>query len=63
MKATCPKSKRHKQFITTAHVLEEWLVDEHGEYMQTLSCLETTHKPDIDNTWTCKTCGAIAILE
>ena len=58
--AVCSKNKDHKTFSATAHVLEEWLVDEHGEWVSTLTCIEVTHKPDPDNTWTCAKCGAEA---
>lgn len=58
--AVCPKDKNHKRFSTTAYVCEEWLVDEHGEFMNKLELLEVTHDPDPDNTWTCAECGSEA---
>ena len=63
MKAICPKDPDHKIFITTAHVMEEWLVDEKGNWIETLSSLETTHAPDFDNIWTCGICGTEAKKE
>ena len=64
MKATCPNNKKHKKFLTTAHVMQEWEVDNTGEFRKiTVDCLQITHQPDIDNQWICKTCGALAIVE
>lgn len=60
MKAFCPTSKRHKRFITTAHVMEEWLVEQDGTFIEVKESLQTDHGPDPDNIWTCATCGAEA---
>jgi hypothetical protein len=62
MKAICPKDPTHKKFVTIAHVAEDWLVDEHGNWLSTLGSVETTHKPDPDNDWTCDECGAKATV-
>lgn len=63
IKATCPTSPDHKRFITTAHVMEEWVVDERGNFIDLVRALETVHSPSEGNTWTCKECGADAKLE
>jgi hypothetical protein len=60
MKATCPKDPTHKEFITTAHVMEDWKVDEHGNFIEQLEVIQTDHGPDPDNNWTCAICGAEA---
>lgn len=60
MKATCPNSAEHKQFFTTAHVMEEWLVDETGEFIKKVNFVETVHPPNPDNPWTCAECGTEA---
>lgn len=60
MKVVCPKNKRHKLFVTTAHVMEEWLVGRDGNFIDSLGCLEVTHAPDPGNTWTCRACGTEA---
>lgn len=60
MTATCPNNPAHDQFLTTAHVMEEWVVDRAGNYLDTETCMETTHGPDPDNLWICKSCGAEA---
>jgi hypothetical protein len=63
MKAICPKNPKHKKFITTAHEMHEWVVDEKGEFVKDLGCVETTAKPDPDNYWICKICNAHAKIE
>jgi hypothetical protein len=60
MIAVCPNNKKHKQFITTAHEMHEWVVDSSGEFIRDIKCLEVTHGPDELNTFACKTCGAEA---
>lgn len=62
--ATCPKDKSHTAFVTTAHVMQEWIVGGDGEWVSTLTdCLDVVHPPDHDNTWSCHTCGADAVWE
>jgi hypothetical protein len=60
--ARCPKNTAHKRFVTVAHVTEDWIVDEHGEFLESGGdgVGEVTHPPDPDNTWTCVECGAEA---
>ena len=59
----CPKNKDHKKFSTTAHVCEEWLVDEHRNFLSTMSCLQVTHGPDPDNIFYCVGCDKQAIVK
>lgn len=63
MKATCPTSIYHEEFTTVATVLEEWVVDESGRFMESLGEIETINEPDAENVWTCNTCGEEAIVE
>lgn len=64
MKAICPNNIEHKQFVTTAHVCQDWVVDENGNFLEEENgCVEVTHGPDVDNIWTCKICGAEAVIE
>jgi len=63
MKAICPKNPNHKEFITTAHELHEWVVANDGEFIEDKGCLSIASPPDSDNIWTCKECGTEAINE
>lgn len=63
MKATCVKDKNHNRFITVAHVSEDWVVDENGNWISTLASLETVSSPNKDNEWTCQVCGSKAVVE
>lgn len=60
IKAICPTDPTHCDFITTAHVMEDWKVDKHGNWLDTLKTLQIDHGPDPDNIWTCFVCGAEA---
>lgn len=61
MKATCPKDKNHKQFYTTAHVVQEWKVNENGDFLEVATdCLEISSFPSKDNIWRCAICGSEA---
>ena len=63
MKAICPNNREHDTFITTAHILQDWMVDSSGMHLSTIDeCVQITHKPNIENIWECATCGAEAIL-
>lgn len=62
-KHICPKCGG-KDFYTTAHIMQEWLVNENGDFVSVATeCLEITHGPDDDNIWTCTMCGAEAVIE
>lgn len=46
------------QFTVSAHVVEEWLVDEEGSFLQVIqSGLEVAHDPDDEDIWECFECG------
>jgi len=63
MKAICPNNPDHKEFITSAHEVHDWVVDQNGTFIKDLCCIETSAGPNIDNTWTCISCRAIAIVK
>jgi len=65
MRATCPNSPEHKEFVTCATVCEDWIVDEEGNWTTTpkYSDTVTVHGPNIDNVWTCTECGQEAVVE
>jgi len=56
----CPKNSRHKRFKTaTAHVQQEWEVNNKGEYIKTINeCIDVDHHPDEGDTFRCKTCDS-----
>ena len=61
MKATCSKNPKHKEFVTTAHVMQDWKVDEEGNFLECMTeCVQTDNGPDPDNIWTCAVCGSKA---
>jgi hypothetical protein len=65
MKIICPNNPNHKQFKVEAQVIEEWIVDEEGEYLKLASVdpIDVTHKPDDKDYYECQTCGAEAKVE
>lgn len=61
IKAVCTKDVSHKRFSVTAHVTQDWIVDEAGNHEETTDdCVEVTHRPDAEDVWTCTICGADA---
>lgn len=53
----CPECGCEK-FYVTAHVVEEWLVDANGDYIDTHeSCVDIAHYPDDEDIWTCSNCS------
>jgi len=62
MKAICPKDENHKLFITTAHEVHDWVVDETGDFVEDVECIEVSADPNSGNCWTCKICGAEATV-
>lgn len=63
MKASCPNNKSHSLFVTVAHIAQEWVVDENGNFQEVHNqCTDTVAQPDPGNTWECKECGAEAIV-
>jgi len=63
-KVTCPKNDMHKTFVTTARVMQDWVVDETGSFMQVdKDCVQVDHYPEKGNCFTCRKCNAEAIVE
>ena len=45
-------------FFVTAHVCQDWEVDEEGEYVKVMNeCSQVTHFPDDEDIWECVNCG------
>lgn len=63
MRAVCPEDKRHKTFITTAYVAQEWVVDDEGNCLETLDIVKTVDMPDSGRPWVCDICGCEANVE
>jgi hypothetical protein len=64
MNITCPKNKDHTRFSVTAHVVQEWIVDKDGDFVEVLKdCLEVTHRPDKEDRFVCTACGTEAIVK
>mgnify|MGYP000997839950 CR=1 FL=1 len=62
--AVCPNNAEHKEFVTTVHVVQDWKIDNKGNWIETISdATETASGPDINNIWTCSVCGSEAIFE
>lgn len=61
MKAVCPNSPAHEEFITVATVTEDWKVDSDGNFLEVvLGGGPTVQGPCVENTWACTACGAEA---
>lgn len=61
-KMVCPNGC-NANFITSAHVMQEWEVNAFGEFQEVVSdCLQVTHPPDQCNLWICSICGAEGVL-
>jgi hypothetical protein len=65
VKATCPADPSHNRFITVAHITEDWVVNEHGEFITEggPGAGEVVALPHPENTWTCVVCGAEANVD
>ena len=38
--------------------MQDWKVDEHGDYLETTDdCIEVAHFPDDDDIWSCTNCN------
>ena len=63
MKKICPVCGG-KEFVTTAHVTQDWKVNGKGEWLETVTdFVQIDHGPDPDNIWTCCRCEAEAVDE
>lgn len=61
--AVCPKDASHVRFLATAYVSEDWIVEPDGQWIETADPqgpAEVLYEPNIEDTWTCAECGAIA---
>lgn len=57
MRKRCPRCGG-EEFIVSAHVVQEWLVDECGLCLKVIDdCVAITHEADDTDIWQCKKCG------
>ena len=62
-KAVCPNNPNHKRFGVTAHVTQDWIVNEDGDFEEcVLACVDVTHEPNSEDVWECIECGTEAIF-
>lgn len=53
----CPRCGA-KEFFVSAHVVQDWVVDENGTFLEIIDdCIEVTHYPDDTDIWDCAECG------
>jgi hypothetical protein len=62
MKITCPKDATHDKFYVTAHVAEEWVVNDKGDWECTVESGggDIVHRPDSQDLYTCRDCATEA---
>lgn len=61
-KHICPNGCKDG-FFTTAHIMQEWKVDEEGNFIELeQDCLEVTSSPQDENIWTCAKSSNDSIL-
>lgn len=59
--AVCPRDVSHKTFFTTATVMEEWLVNEFGDFIKSNATIDVADEPDVRNQWLCCACEEAAL--
>jgi hypothetical protein len=63
MKAECPNNKLHSNFLASATVQEDWIVDGNGNVLaklgQSAVIVEPSQLPD---SWKCADCGNAATV-
>mgnify|MGYP003152735519 CR=1 FL=1 len=58
----CPANSEHKEFSTTAVVIQHWRVDGDGRFIECEDdCNAILDHPDDSNEWICCDCGEVAI--
>lgn len=55
----CPKNSKHRRFRCGAIQYHDWIVDEHGEFLEDEGCYDAEASEYIDN-YTCAECGTQA---
>ena len=55
-KVICPRNPEHKEFSVTAHVAEDWKVDERGNFISVIATIDTIHSPSKGDMFWCIAC-------
>lgn len=59
----CPHCGNTERFIAPAVVVQDWIVDKDGEYIDTYEdCIDVITYPDEEITWYCAECYEEAII-
>jgi len=59
MKLICKNNKDHKMFNVSVRTVEEWFVDERGQWISTGDCVTST-QPTGSDDYQCTLCGEYA---
>ena len=62
-KRVCPSCPDNETFITSAHIVEYWLVDSEGNWIETVGPGDVAASPSHGNIWECATCGNDETME
>ena len=64
-KYRCPQSPHHEKFTADAHVVERWVIDENGNFLEHVAAIQVIRQPDADgdDEIKCVECNSIAIKE
>jgi len=60
LKVVCKKDPAHNRFTVSAHVVELWEVDENADFCEVIATIDTTHRPDASDSYTCAECDSDA---
>ena len=61
-KHICPKCG-NRTFSTPAHVMQDWKVNEDGEFIECLQdCMQVSFPPRDENIWTCTECDGEGVI-
>lgn len=61
-KHICPKCG-NRTFSTPAHVMQDWKVDEDGEFIECLQdCMQVSFPPRDENIWNCTECDGEGVI-
>lgn len=56
----CPNNPEHRTFVTTVVTCQAWVVDENGDWLETLDDCVDYIPPCAETVWECVECGSKA---